>query len=263
MPFHGWLPDAYSSAPPAISVLLAGILTKVCGVYTLIRLVGSVFAFSAAVNALLLFVGAISILVGALAALGQTDFKRMLAYSSISQVGYIILALGSGTSLGIIGAVFHLFNHSMFKSLLFVNSAAVGSQLGTTDMDRMGGLSYKMPVTAATSVVGFLSASGIPPLAGFWSKLIIVIALWNAGWRAYAILAVLASVITLAYFLTMQRKVFFGKLKEGLEDIKEVNFGFSLVSIMLALITIGVGLFFPVLFVSVFEPVKDISLIWH
>ena len=120
-----------------------------------------------------------------------------------------------------------------------------------------------MPVTAATSVVGFLSASGIPPLAGFWSKLIIVIALWNAGWRAYAILAVLASVITLAYFLTMQRKVFFGKLKEGLEDIKEVNFGFSLVSIMLALITIGVGLFFQVLFVSVFEPVKDISLIWH
>ena len=263
MPFHVWLPDAYSSAPPAVSVLLAGILTKVCGVYTLIRLVGSVFVFNAAVNSLLLFVGIISILAGALAALGQNDFKRMLAYSSISQVGYIILALGSGTSLGMIGAVFHLFNHSMFKSLLFVNSAAVGSQLGTTDMDRMGGLSYKMPVTAATSVVGFLSASGIPPLAGFWSKLIIIIALWNAGLRVYAILAVLASVITLAYLLTMQRQVFFGKLKEGLENIKEVNFGFSLVSIMLALITVGVGLFFPVLYVSVFEPVKYISLLWH
>ena len=161
MPFHGWLPDAYSSAPPAISVLLAGILTKVCGVYTLIRLVASVFPFSRAINSLLLFIGMISILAGALAALGQKDFKRMLAYSSISQVGYIILALGSGTSLGIIGAVFHLFNHSMFKSLLFVNSAAVGSQVGTTEMDKMGGLSYKMPVTAATSVIGFLSASGI------------------------------------------------------------------------------------------------------
>ena len=104
----------------------------------------------------------------------------------------------------------------MFKSLLFVNSAAVGSQVGTTEMDKMGGLSYKMPVNA-TSVIGFLSASGIPPLAGFWSKLIIIIPLWNAGWTFYVVLAVMAIVITLAYLLTMQRQVFFGKLKDGLK----------------------------------------------
>ncbi|MFA5157103.1 MAG: proton-conducting transporter membrane subunit [Candidatus Omnitrophota bacterium] len=260
MPFHGWLPDAYSSAPPAVSVLLAGIVTKVCGVYTLIRLVTGVFGFSPGLNALLLFVGLVSIITAALAALGQTDFKRMLAYSSISQVGYIILALGSGTGLGVIAAVFHLFNHSMFKSLLFVNSAAVGLQAGTTEMDDLGGLSSRMPVTSVTSIIGFLSASGIPPLSGFWSKLLIIIALWSAGQHFYALAAALASILTLAYLLIMQRKVFFGKLAPGLESVKEAGLGFSLVSIALALVTIMAGLFFPAVFVSVFEPVKQILL---
>jgi len=260
MPFHGWLPDAYSSAPAATSVLLAGIVTKVCGVYTLIRLLTAVFGFTPAVNSLLLFIGALSIVGGAFAALGQNDFKRMLAYSSISQVGYMILGLGSGTALGVIGAVIHLFNHSMFKSLLFVNSAAVASRTGTTDINELGGLSAKMPVTSAASVVGFLSAAGIPPLAGFWSKLIIVIALWGSGRRFYAATAVFASLLTLAYLLIMQRKVFFGKLAEGMADVREAAPGFVFVSVILALITIGVGLFFPVLFTSVFEPVKEILL---
>ena len=89
----------------------------------------------------------------------------MLAYSSISQVGYIILALGCGTNLAIVGAVFHLFNHSIFKSLLFVNSAAVEKQSGTTNMNKLGGLGTKMPVTNATSMIAFLSTAGVPPLA--------------------------------------------------------------------------------------------------
>ena len=130
VPFHGWLPAAYSAAPAAASVLLAGIATKTSGIYALIRLTTSVFANNESVNHILLLAGVISILVGAFAAIGQSNFKRMLAYSSISQVGYIILALGCGTNLAIIGAVFHLFNHSIFKSLLFVNSAAVETQSG-------------------------------------------------------------------------------------------------------------------------------------
>lgn len=260
VPFHGWLPDAYFAAPAPAAVLLAGIVTKVCGVYTLIRLVTSVFGFNAHLNHILLFVGAISVLIGALAALGQKDLKRMLAYSSISQVGYIILGLGSGTGLGLAGAVFHFFNHAIFKSLLFVNAAAVGEELVTTDMEKMGGLSSKMPITAATSVAGMLSAAGVPPFAGFWSKLIIIMALWQSGNFMYAVIAVLAGVLTLAYLLMMQRKVFFGKLKEGLENIKEANLGLSLVSIILAAITIGAGIFFPVVFTNLFEPVRGVLL---
>ncbi len=227
VPFHGWLPGAYSAAPAAASVLLAGIATKTSGIYALIRLTTSVFANNESVNHILLLAGVISILVGAFAAMGQSDFKRMLAYSSISQVGYIILALGCGTNLAIVGAIFHLFNHSIFKSLLFVNSAAVEKQSGTTNMNKLGGLGTKMPVTNATSLIAFLSTAGVPPLAGFWSKLIIVIALWQNGLYAYATIAVLASVLTLAYLLMMQRKVFFGKLAEGLTNVKEAGLGYN------------------------------------
>jgi len=248
VPFHGWLPDAYSQAPAAVSVLLAGIITKVSGIYTLIRLVTAVFGFTEGIKGALLLIGIVSMLFGAFAALTQNNFKRMLAYSSISQVGYIIAGLGTGVALGVIGAIFHFFNHAIFKSLLFVNAAAVEKQTGTIDMDKLGGLSERMPVTGATSLIGFLSTSGIPPLAGFWSKLMIIIALWMSGHRAYAVIAILTSVLTLAYLLTMQRKVFFGKLADSFKNIKEVEAGFAAAAIVLALLTIGVGVFFPLVF---------------
>jgi multicomponent Na+:H+ antiporter subunit D len=169
----------------------------------------------------------------------------MLAYSSISQVGYIVLGLGCGTGLGIFGAVFHLFNHSIFKSLLFVNSAAVEQQTGTTDMNKLGGLGARMPVTNITSLIAFLSTAGVPPLSGFWSKLIIVIALWQSAHYGYAFLAILASVITLAYLLSMQRRVFFGILSDGLKEVKEAGFGIVFPAVILAIIILGVGLLFP------------------
>jgi proton-translocating NADH-quinone oxidoreductase chain M len=244
VPFHGWLPDAYSSAPSAVSVLLAGIVTKTTGIYTIIRLLNDVFGYTDEIKAVLLFVGAVSILVGALAALGQKDFKRMLAYSSISQVGYIILSLGTGTPMGIAGAVFHLFNHSIFKTQLFVNAAAVEEEAGTRDMDKVGGLSYRMPITGATSVIGLLSTAGIPPLAGFWSKFLIILALWMSGNEVYAVIAVAASLLTLAYFLSMQRRVFFGELARGCENVKEANMGIVVPEVVLALATIGFGVFF-------------------
>jgi len=258
VPFHGWLPDAYSAAPAPASILLAGIVTKVSGIYTLVRIVTELFGFTAALSGMLMFVGALSILVGAFAALGQVNFKRMLAYSSISQVGYIVIGLGTGTALGIMGAVFHLFNHAIFKSLLFVNSAAVEKETGTIDMEKLGGLSEKMPVTGVTSAIAFLSTSGIPPFAGFWSKLMIIVALWQVKSYSYAVIAVLASILTAAYLVTMQRKVFFGKLTSGLEKTKEAGFGFCAASITLALITTGAGIFFPQIFSVLIEPVKEI-----
>lgn len=245
VPFHGWLPDAYSAAPSSTSVLLAGIVTKATGVYVLMRLVISVFGYSLALQNLLMFVGALSIIVGALAALGQTDLKRMLSYSSISQVGYIILALGCGSKLAIAGAAFHIFNHAIFKSLLFVNASAVEKQIGTVNMENMNGLASKMPITSSTSMIAFLSTAGIPPLSGFWSKFIIVIALWASGNHAYATIALLASLLTLAYFLLMQRKVFFCKLQSEVQNVKEAGFWLAVPQIVLALIIIFVGVGFP------------------
>ena len=256
VPFHGWLPDAYSSAPAGVSVLLAGIVTKTAGIYTTIRIVSEIFGFNETLKTVLLIVGIVSIFVGAFAALGQKDFKRMLAYSSISQMGYIIIALGTGTELGIAGAIFHMFNHAMFKSQLFVNSAAVEKQTGTTDMDSLSGVSNVMPVTGWTSVVAFLSTSGIPPLSGFWSKLIIIIALWKAGLHGYAAAAVIGSLITLAYFLSMQRRVFFGRAK--MAGVKEAGLWLVVPAVILAVITIGVGVFFPIFVNTIIVPITSL-----
>jgi len=245
VPFHGWLPEVYSHSPAAVSVLFAGIISKALGIYTLMRVVNDVFGTNAKLNSALLFVGIVSIAVGALAALVQKDFKRMLGFSSISQIGYIILGLGCGSPLGFAGAAFHIFNHAIFKSLLFVNSAAIESRTRTTRMENLGGLSRVMPITGLTSVFGFVSAAGLPPLAGFWSKLLIVLALVVSGHLVYAILAIVLSALTLAYLLSMQRMVFFGKLNERFSGIKEADFGFSLSSIILAAIIIFTGLFYP------------------
>lgn len=257
VPFHGWLPDAYSAAPAAVSVLLAGIVTKASGIYALIRLSTSVFK-DGHVNQVLLLAGAVSMLVGALAALKQSNMKRLLAYSSISQVGYIILGLGCGTELGILGAVFHLFNHSIFKSLLFVNSSAVEQRAGTTDMNQVSGLGGRMPVTGVTSVIATLSTAGVPPMAGFWSKLIIVIALWKAGYFAYAAIAILVSVLTLGYLLTMQRRVFFGKELEEFSGVREASGGLVLAEVILAAITVGTGVLFPYVLDTFILPLRGI-----
>ena len=259
VPFHGWLPAAYSAAPAAVSVLLAGIVTKVAGIYVLIRLVTSVFVFGPIVqiNSVLMLVGTFSIIIGALAALKQDDFKKILAYSSISQVGYIVLGLGCGSPLGIAGAVFHLFNHSIFKSLLFVNSAAVDKQTGSTDITKMGGLGARMPYSNATNLIAIFSTSGIPPMAGFWSKLVIIMALWQMGHFAYAAIAIFVSVITLAYLLTIQRKVFFGILPHELKHIKEAGIWIVIPAVTLAIIIIGTGLCFPLLFNSFIMPVSS------
>lgn len=256
IPFHGWLPDAYTAAPAPVSVLLAGIITKVGGVYTMMRLMLEVFGFSKSLTSVLLILGAVSTVFGAFWALGQRDFKRMLAFSSISQIGYIMMGLATGTPLGLLGAGFHFFNHSVFKSLLFLNSGAVEMATGTRNFDKLGGLAERMPVTGATSIIGLLSTAGIPPLAGFWSKLIIIIALWTAGYRFYALLAVAASILTLAYLLSLQREVFFGKLRAGLENIREVSPVVYGPAVFMAALTIGAGIFFPLMYDKLLAPMN-------
>ena len=180
--------------------------------------------------------------VGALLALGQKDFKRLLAYSSISQIGYIIFAFGLGTPIGFLGALFHLFNHSVFKSLLFLNSGAVVYATGNRDLEKMGGLSQKMPVTGTTSLIASMSISGIPPFSGFWSKLIIIIAAIQAGQFIFAFIAILVSIITLAYYLKVQKLAFFGELRQEWERVKEVPFPMKLSMVILSIICLVGGL---------------------
>ncbi len=211
MPFHTWLPDAHSSAPAPISAMLSGVLIKALGIYVLIRIFYTVLGAPALFMNAFMILGAISIIIGVFLAVGQWDLKRLLAYHSISQVGYILLGIGLATPLGILGGVFHLFNHAIFKSLLFYNAGSVEYALGTRDLQKMGNLSKAMPVTSQTSLVASLSISGIPPFNGFFSKLIIIIAAIQAGQPIFALLAVIGSLLTLASFMKVQRYGFRGQ----------------------------------------------------
>ncbi len=242
VPFHAWLPDAHPSAPAPISAMLSGVLIKALGVYAIARVFFTIFGFPHQISIILMVLGAISMGVGALVALRQWDMKRLLAYSSISQVGYIMVGLGIGTPLGIMGALFHLFNHSMFKSLLFLDSGAVEYAAGTRNMKEMGGLSRKLPVTSGSTLVGAMSLAGIPPFAGFWSKLIIIIALVEANHMKLAAWAVLMSIVTIAYILKVTRFAFLGALRDRYANIKEVPLLMQISLILLALVCIFGGL---------------------
>lgn len=247
IPFHGWVPDAYSSAPSAVSVLLAGIVTKVSGVYALIRLLSSVFVVTPSFQNVLLWIGGISIVLAALAALTQNELKRLLSYSSISQIGYIMLALGCGTYLAFAGAVFHFFNHAIFKSLLFVNAASLKKSLGSTQLQKIAGHGMHAPVTGVTSLLAMLSTAGVPPLAGFWSKLIIILALFSCGRPFFGSLALLCSILTLAYLLIWQSRVFFQKAETSLAPVEPVPAGLVFAEVFLAVLTVGAGLLFPLI----------------
>lgn len=244
VPFHTWVPDAHSSAPSPVSVVLAGVVIKVSGVYALMRVFRDVFLCDAGLGRVLMALGLLSVVVGALGALGQTDIKRMLAFSSVSQIGYIVLGTATGSALGFMGALLHFFNHATFKSLLFVDATAIAEETGTRDMNKMGGLAQKMPMTGLSSILGLLSMAGIPPLSGFWSKLLVVIAVWQVS-PGLGLAALCASVLTLSYFLLLQRRVFFGKLAPGMEHAREVRGSLRAVEVLLSAINVAVGLLFP------------------
>jgi len=254
IPFHAWLPDAHPSAPAPISAMLSGVLIKALGIYTITRIFFNVYGMTIQLTWVFMILGIISMVGGGILALQQKDFKRLLAYSSISQIGYIMLGLGCGNYWGMLGALFHLFNHATFKALLFLNSGAVEYSTGTRKLEEMGGLSKVMPVTGATSTIGSLSISGIPPFNGFWSKLFIIIGLVQAGRFTLAILTVLVSVLTLAYYLKVQRFAFFGTLKKKWTEVKEVPSIMCVSMIILAVICIGAGIFFYPLMKVILEP---------
>ena len=268
VPFHAWLPDAHPSAPAPISAMLSGVIIKSLGVYALARVVFNVFGVSVPIGWLLMALGLLSMVAGAFLAIGQWDLKRLLAYSSISQVGYVILGIGLGgliiardgnvawASLAILGGLFHLVNHAVYKSLLFLTSGSIQMSTGTRQLKEMGGLAGKLPFTRASCTVASAAIAGIPPFSGFWSKLILVIAAIQAHFYWVAAIIVFVSLCTLIMYLKVQRYVFLGELPENLQEIKE-NRGSMLVAMLLLTclcVLMGLLLLVPSLRSSILEP---------
>lgn len=255
IPFHAWLPDAHSSAPSPISAMLSGVLIKAVGIYVIIRLFFNMFDLTESISVLITTLGTLSMVIGVFLAIGQWDIKRLLAYHSISQMGYVVMAAGMGmilisrgeqseiALLALAGGLYHLVNHAAFKGLLFLNAGAIEYTLGTRDLKEMGGLARSMPATSATSFIASMSISGIPPFNGFFSKLIIIIAAVMAKFYLLAFLAVVVSIITLASFLKFQRYAFYNKAENSdIRKIKEVPFPMIFSMVVMSLLCIVLSL---------------------
>jgi multicomponent Na+:H+ antiporter subunit D len=267
VPFHAWLPDAHPSAPAPISAMLSGVLIKALGVYALTRIIFNVFGISVPISWVLITLGVLSMVVGVFLAVGQWDFKRLLAYHSISQMGYVILGIGMGAlilsqngdpkwaALAILGGLFHLVNHAVFKSLLFLASGSVEMATGTRQLKQLGGLVEKMPLTRATCTIASASIAGVPPFNGFWSKAIIIFAAAQARFWSLAIITIIVSLVTLISFLKVQRYIFLGELPENLKEVKENKGPMSAAMVFLACLCVLMGLLLiPELRASVLEP---------
>lgn len=236
VPFHTPAADSYTVAPASVSMMFSGMVNK-AGVYGMIRLLYIIFRSmdSTAVQTLLTVIGTVTMFVGVTMALSQHDFKRLLAFHSISQIGYVITAAGLGTALGLTGGLFHAMNHTLFKGLLFLCAGAVFYATGSTNLDELGGLSKRMPKTTICFLVGAFSIAGLPPFNGFASKWMIYQATYekavttgHIGYALVTVVALVVSVMTLASFIKVTQAVFFGQTPLTCRKAKEVPFAMRL-----------------------------------
>jgi len=241
-PVHTWLPDAHSEAPTPISAMLSGVMIK-CGAYAFARILLSGFGQTVTQTSdVLAILGVVTMIYGGLMALAQTDIKRLLAYSSISQMGYIFFGLGVYSTMGATGALFHVVNHAVCKSLLFMCAGAIIHQTGTRNIRRLGGLADKMPITCAASLIGALSLAGTPPLNGFWSEWMIFSGGISSGKILITTIAVVSTAITAGYYLWFIWRAFFGTTPKELENTKEASWLMCIPIIILAAIAVVVGI---------------------
>jgi multicomponent Na+:H+ antiporter subunit D len=272
IPFHAWLPDAHSSAPAPISAMLSGVLIKAVGIYALLRLFFNMFLLTYEISLVITVIGTLSMVIGVFLAIGQWDLKRLLAYHSISQMGYVVIGVGMGmlvmvqggdrsvAALAIAGGLFHMINHAVFKGLLFLNAGAIEYVTGTRNLKMMGGLFKSLPITSTTSLGASLSISGIPPFNGFFSKLIIIVAAVKGGFYLLAVLAVLVSIVTLASFMKFQRYAFFNK-RTFSRKIREVPFTMSLSMVVMVLFCLALSLLiFPGVREVMLTPAVDVLM---
>jgi formate hydrogenlyase subunit 3/multisubunit Na+/H+ antiporter MnhD subunit len=222
MPFHSWIPDAALDAPLPFMAILPASIEKLLGIYFLSRISLDLFILTPEswVSTVLMVVGVVTIILAVLMALVQKNYKRLLSYHAISQVGYMILGIGTAVPIGIVGGLFHMVNHAMYKSTLFLTGGAVEKQAGTTDLEKLGGLARSMPITVICFIVAAASISGVPPFNGFFSKEMVYDAALERGWIYYAV-ALLGSVFTAASFLKLGHAAFFGKRAADAPAIKE------------------------------------------
>ena len=243
MPFHSWIPDAAVDAPTPFMAFLPASIEKLLGIYLLSRITLNFFQLTPEswLSTLLMVVGATTILLAVLMALIQKDFKRLLSFHAISQVGYMILGIGTAVPIGIVGGLFHMINNALYKSCLFLTGGAVEHRAGTTDLKQLGGIGRKMPITFACFLIAAVSISGVPPFNGFFSKELVYDGALERGTIFYLV-AVGGSFLTAASFLKLGHAAFLGPRREALRKVVEAPAAMLVPMILIA----GTCVFFGV-----------------
>ncbi len=260
-PFHTWLPDAHVEAPTAISVILAGVLLKM-GTYGIFRICYPILPEAATWFAPCLAIfGAINIIYGALCAMHQTDFKKLVAYSSVSHMGYCLLGLAALTYTGMNGALLQMFNHGTATAMLFLLVGVIYDRAHTRNLNEFGGLAQRMPLYAGISTLAIFASMGLPGLSGFISEALVLIGSFNADavfteryvheimmfkgeniFKICTIIAAMGVILTAAYLLWTMQRVFLGPLNEKWKSLPEINTRelFTLVPLAILVIVLGI-----------------------
>lgn len=272
MPLHTWIPTASQTAPVTVMAILPSSLDKLLGIYILSRICLDFFVLNSFIIALLLLVGSFTIIFAVMMALIQHDLRKLLAFHAISQAGYMVLGLGTGNPIGIIGAIFHMFNNAIYKNGLFLVGGAVHKKKGTFELDALGGLSRYMPYTFAAGLILSLSISGIPPFNGFASKWLIyqgtLFGLSSSTGPVLKLIYVFAliaamfgSALTLASFIKFIHAIFLGQDHSS----KKENSGESSVKMLIPVLTlacfcVAIGVFSHFFMNKFLLPCFDFSL---
>jgi formate hydrogenlyase subunit 3/multisubunit Na+/H+ antiporter MnhD subunit len=247
VPLHTWIPAAAEHAPVPTMALLPASLDKLLGIVLLARISLGFFELTLALRIALMLIGIVTIVAAVMMAMVQHELRRLLSFHAVSQVGYMVLGIGTGVPIGIVGGLFHMINHAIYKSLLFLSGGAVESRAGTLELDDLGGLGRAMPLTATAFMIGSLAISGVPPLNGFVSKWMVYQGVLEGGEYLMPVLlagAVFGSALTLASFVKAMHSVFFGERSPALagREVREAGWNMLLPLGLLSGLCVVLGL---------------------
>jgi NADH-quinone oxidoreductase subunit L len=245
MPFHTWIPDAAIDAPVSFMAFMPAAFEKLLGIYLLARITLDLFQLEArtTMSIVLMTIGALTIVLAVLMAFIQKDFKKLLSFHAVSQVGYMILGIGTGIPVGIAGGIFHMINNALYKCGLFLSAGSVEHRAGTTELKKLGGLAREMPLTAAGFAVCALAISGVWPLNGFVSKEMVFHGALETGYKVFAVAAWVGAIFTFASFLKAGHAIFLGARSQDVPKVKESPSPLVIPILILALLSIAFGVY--------------------